>query len=99
VSLKIETVSTQWLDFDENNARKHSEVNIAAIAESLKQFGQRKPIVVTQDNRVIAGNGTLEAARFLGWEEIAVVRAPKDWSDDQLKAFACTVARAERCRV
>jgi len=88
MALRIEQVSTQWLDFDDQNARKHSEENISAIAESLRRFGQRKPIVVTHDNRVIAGNGTLEAARFLGWSDIAVVRAPEDWSDDQVKAFA-----------
>lgn len=88
MTLKIENVSTEWLSFDPKNARKHSDKNLAAIAESLKQFGQRKPIVVTHDNVVVAGNGTLEAARMLGWKDIAVVRAPKDWSDDQVKAFA-----------
>ena len=86
--LKIETVSVEGLSFDPSNARKHSDNNLSAIAESLKQFGQRKPIVVTADNVVVAGNGTLEAARFLGWPKIDVVRAPADWSDDQVKAFA-----------
>ena len=86
--LKIETVAVEGLSFDPSNARKHSDNNLSAIAESLKQFGQRKPIVVTADNVVVAGNGTLEAARFLGWPKIDVVRAPADWSDDQVKAFA-----------
>jgi len=31
---------------NEKNARRHSEVNVAAIAASLREFGQRKPIVV-----------------------------------------------------
>ncbi len=88
MTLKIEHVSLEWLEFDPRNARKHSDKNLAAIAESLKQFGQRKPIVITHDNVVVAGNGTLEAARFLGWSEIAVVRAPNDWSQEQLMAFA-----------
>ena len=86
--LKIETVFIDKLTFDSSNARKHSENNLSAIAESLKQFGQRKPIVVTSDNVVVAGNGTLEAARFLGWPKIDVVRAPADWTADQVKAFA-----------
>lgn len=88
MNLKVETVSVEWLTFDSKNARKHSAENLAAIAESLKQFGQRKPIVVTADNVVVAGNGTLEAARLIGWSSIDVVRVPADWSDDQVKAFA-----------
>lgn len=86
--LKIEAVAVGQLKHDPANARKHDAANLAAIAGSLTQFGQRKPIVVTQDNVVVAGNGTLTAAKSLGWTEVAVVRIPADWSDDQVKAFA-----------
>lgn len=86
--LKIESVSVESLSFDPNNARKHSEENLLAIQASLEQFGQRKPIVVTANNVVVAGNGTLEAAQVLGWSKIDVVRAPADWSSDEVKAFA-----------
>lgn len=85
---KIETVLLDELILDSNNARKHNETNLKAIAESLRQFGQRKPIVVTHNNVVIAGNGTVEAARQIGWKGISVVRIPDDWSDDQIKAYA-----------
>lgn len=88
MTLKIENVSTGWLSFDEGNAREHSEENIAAIAESLKQFGQRKPIVVTADGVIVAGNGTVEAARLLGLTDVDVVRVPEDWDLDRVKAFA-----------
>jgi ParB-like chromosome segregation protein Spo0J len=88
MGLKIETVSLETLVFDPNNARKHSHENLQAIAGSLDQFGQRKPIVVTADNVVVAGNGTLEAAQSLGWSKIDVVRVPADWSADEVKAFA-----------
>lgn len=73
---------------DENNARTHSKKNIDAIAKSLQTFGQRKPIVITQNNVVIAGNGTLEAARQIGWKGLAVWRVPNDWNDETIKAFA-----------
>jgi DNA modification methylase len=57
---------------DPLNARKHDERNIEAIKASLVRFGQAKPIVLAADNStVIAGNGTLEAARQLGWTWIA----------------------------
>lgn len=86
--MKIESVPVDVLTFDPANARKHDAKNIGAIAGSLDLFGQRKPIVVTGENVVVAGNGTLEAAKSLGWEMIDVVRVPDDWSADQVKAFA-----------
>lgn len=86
--LKIEQVPVEKLTFDPSNARKHSDANLAAIAESLKQFGQRKPIVVNAENVIVAGNGTVEAARLLGLTDVDVVRVPRDWSADQIKAFA-----------
>lgn len=61
--------------------------NVEAVARSLEAFGQRKPVVARRGDRVvIAGNHTLQAARALGWAEIAVV-----WVDDDevtSKAFA-----------
>lgn len=56
------------------NARKHSADNLHAIASSLARFGQRTPIVVNRaGNLVEKGNGTLLAARQLGWMEIAAL--------------------------
>ena len=75
------------LEFDPSNVRVHSPANIAAIAASLEAFGQRRPLVI-RGNVVIAGNGTLEAARSLGWVEILVTDVPEDWSDDQARAYA-----------
>jgi hypothetical protein len=86
--LRIETVKLDTLKFDPSNARKHHGKNLEAIAGSLKLFGQRKPIIVTPDNIVVAGNGTLEAAKNLGWKEIAISRTPVGWTWDQIKAFA-----------
>ena len=86
--MKIESVPIEKLTFDPQNARKHSAENLSAIASSLKEFGQRKPIVITFDNVIVAGNGTVEAAKFLGLTDVDVVRVPKDWGADQVKAFA-----------
>jgi ParB-like chromosome segregation protein Spo0J len=61
------------LTADPRNARKHSEDNIRRIEQSLTAFGQQRPIVISKDNVVIAGNGTMEAARRLGWTTIGVV--------------------------
>jgi ParB-like chromosome segregation protein Spo0J len=86
--LRIETVKISSLTPDPTNARTHNEKNLNAIADSLKQFGQRKPLTVTPDSIVITGNGTLEAAKSLGWTEIAIARTPVGWSWEQIRAWA-----------
>ena len=75
------------LSLDPKNARKHSQRNLDAIAASLEKFGQRKPIVVHR-GVVLAGNGTLEAAKSLGWTEIDVAEVPDNWDNDTAKAYA-----------
>ena len=85
--MKVEKVKIDSLTMDPENARKHSERNITAIAGSLTAFGQRRPLVVW-DNIVIAGNGTLEAAKSIGWSEVEITRCPPDWTADQARAYA-----------
>ena len=80
-------VSIASLSLDPKNARKHSDKNLSAIAASLNKFGQRKPIVV-HNGVVLAGNGTLEAAKSLGWTYIEISEVPSDWDDDTAKAYA-----------
>jgi len=80
-------ISIAKLSLDPKNARKHSQRNLDAIAASLLKFGQRKPLVVHR-GVVLAGNGTLEAARSLGWTEIEVSEVPEDWDNDTAKAYA-----------
>jgi hypothetical protein len=86
--MKLETLAISKLTLDPNNARTHDNANLEAIAGSLTQFGQRKPIVIDQNNVVVAGNGTVTAAQSLGWTEIQAVRVPADWDADRIKAFA-----------
>jgi hypothetical protein len=64
---------------DPANAKQHGKKNLAAIAGSLRSFGQRKPVVVRKDTMVvIAGNGTLQAALSLGWSHLAAVLVADD---------------------
>jgi len=85
--MKIETAKTEDLHFDLKNANGH-EKGIPEISASLREFGQRKPLVVWGDNVVIAGNGMLEAAKGLGWETIEISRTPDDWPYDKAAAYA-----------
>ena len=91
MSLTLETVPVGALSLDPANARKHGTRNLEAIAGSLRQFGQRRPLVCRRaagQTMVIAGNGTLEAARSLGWTEIVITVVPDDWTAEQAKAYA-----------
>lgn len=78
-SLRPLRVPIASLATDPKNARKHPERNIEAVASSLRTYGQRKPIVVRREGMVVeAGNGTLEAAKRLGWASIAAVIVDDD---------------------
>lgn len=77
----MEQISISSLVLDPSNARKHSPKNLEAIKGSLAKFGQQKPIVISSDLVVIAGNGTLEAARALGWKTIGVERSKLKGTD------------------
>jgi DNA modification methylase len=85
---KIEHVDITTLLHDPANVRKHGPRNLDAIKASLKRFGQVKPIVVDGDNIVRAGNGTLMAARALGWSTIDIVRTPLKGAEATAYAIA-----------
>jgi hypothetical protein len=70
---KYERRKVAELAADPANARKHSDRNLDAIKASLTRFGQQKPIVIDSSGVVRAGNGTLAAAKALGWAEIDCV--------------------------
>jgi DNA modification methylase len=72
--LAVEYVEVGSITLDPANARAHSPKNLETIKGSLRRFGQQKPIVVSGDGIVAAGNGTLLGARELGWTQIAIVR-------------------------
>ena len=72
--MQIERVLISDLTTDPNNVRLHAAESIDGIASSLRKWGQQKPIVVDGTGRIVSGNGTLEAARKMGWTEIDVVR-------------------------
>src|ERR1700722_1081070 len=84
--MNVERLRIDSLKPDPANARRHPQRNIDAIIASLARFGQQKPIVVDGAGVVRAGNGTLAAAKALGWTHIDVVRSELPAAD--LAAFA-----------
>ena len=69
-----------------NNARTHSEEQIAQIMASIKEFGFVNPILIGESGIIIAGHGRLEAAKRLGMTEVPVIEIGH-LSDTQRRAL------------
>jgi len=91
-TMNIEQLDISSLSPDPANARRHPERNLEQIKASLRRFGQQKPIVVDANNVVRAGNGTLAAAKSLGWKTLAAVRS--ELPRTELTAYAITDNRS-----
>jgi DNA modification methylase len=70
---KIETRSVADLIPYAANSRTHSDAQVAQIAASIKEFGWTNPILIDDDNTIIAGHGRLLAARKLGMAEVPAI--------------------------
>ena len=68
------------------NPRTHSKKQIKQIADSIQKFGFMAPILVDDDNRIIAGHGRLEAAKLAGLSEVLVVSVDH-LSDAETRAY------------
>jgi len=86
--MKTELIKIKDLSNDPANVRKHDDRNLDAIKASLQRFGQQKPIVVDGKGIVVAGNGTLDAAKSLGWKDIEIVRTELEGADAVAYAIA-----------
>src|SRR4051795_1992790 len=69
------------------NARTHSAAQVDQIAASIKEWGWTNPILVAEDNTLIAGHGRVLAARKLRISEVPVMVAA-GWTEAQKKAYA-----------
>lgn len=69
----------------ENNPRKNDEA-IKYVAESIKQFGFKVPIVIDKNGVIVAGHTRYKASKKLGLEEVPCIVAD-DLNEEQIKAF------------
>jgi DNA modification methylase len=72
-NLQIQYQSVESLIPYVNNAKQHTDAQVAQIAASIREFGWGAPILVDGKNNVIAGHGRLLAARKLAMIEVPVV--------------------------
>ena len=67
------------------NPRKNDNA-VPYVAESIKQFGFKVPIVIDKNNVIVAGHTRYKAARKLGFKSAPCIIAD-DLTDEQIKAF------------
>ncbi len=69
-----------------NNARTHSEEQIAQIAASIREFGFNNPVLIDAQSNIIAGHGRALAASKLGLDVVPCIRL-NHLSETQRKAY------------
>lgn len=68
-----------------NNPRVN-DASVRNVANSIKEFGFKVPIVIDRNNVIVAGHTRHKAAKMLGMEEVPCIIAD-DLTDEQIKAF------------
>lgn len=58
-----------------NNARTHSDAQVAKIAASIREFGFLNPVIIDGANGIVAGHGRVLAARQLGLATVPCIEA------------------------
>ena len=83
---KIEFVSTDALTPCPTNSKSHSAEKIAAVANSIKQFGFTAPVLIDEDGAILAGHCRVTAAQSIDYDPVPCVRI-KHLSETQKRAY------------
>lgn len=71
---QIEQVKIDKLVPYARNSRTHDDAQVAQIAASIREFGFTNPVLIADDDTIIAGHGRVMAARKLGLKEVPCLR-------------------------
>ena len=83
--MEIKNIKLEDLKPYEKNPRKNDEA-VQYVAESIKQFGFKVPIIIDKNNVIVAGDTRYKASKQLGLKEVPCIVAD-DLTDEQIKAF------------
>lgn len=86
VNIKIEYVKVADLMAYDKNARQHSEQQILQVMNSITEFGFTNPVLIDENNVLIAGHGRTIAADRLGLTEVPAIRL-KGLTEEKRKAL------------
>lgn len=84
--MNIKEISLKKIKPYKKNAKLHPDDQVQFIANSIKEFGWKQPIVLDKDNVIVIGHGRFLAAKKLGLDSAPCIYAD-DLSEDQIKAL------------
>ncbi len=84
--MNIKNIAVKDLIPYEKNTKKHDDVQINNVAESIKQYGFVQPIVIDKNNVVVIGHCRLLAAKKLKMQDVPCV-CVEDLTEEQVKAL------------
>jgi hypothetical protein len=70
----------------ENNTKIHDDEQVERLANTIKEYGFRVPIIIDENGVIIAGHGRRMAVMKLGWSKVPV-QIVKGWSEARKNAF------------
>lgn len=71
---QIEYIATSALIPYARNSRTHDDAQVSQIAASIKEFGFTNPVLIDNDNGIIAGHGRVLGANLLKLETVPCIR-------------------------
>ena len=71
--LQVRRIAIERVEIDPRNARTRSDAQLAAVADSIREFNWTNPVLIRPDGVVIAGHARLLAAQRLGLTEVPVM--------------------------
>lgn len=69
------------------NPRTHSKTQIRQLADSIQAFGFTNPVLLDEEDRIVAGHGRIAAAKLLGMVTVPTIRLGQ-LSEAQKRAYA-----------
>lgn len=84
--MQIEQIKTSDLLPYARNSRTHSDAQVAQIAASIREFGFTNPVLIDQENQIIAGHGRVMAAMKLKLDDVPCIRL-SHLSESQKRAY------------
>ena len=63
---------------DHKNARRRTDRSSQLIKDSLQKYGAARSIVIDEENRILAGNGTIEGAKAAGIKNVRIIETDGD---------------------
>lgn len=71
---------------DARNARKHSADQVKHLAALITAYGWTMPVLIDEQDRIIAGHGRVMAAQQIGLREVPVIVA-RGWDEAKRRAY------------